>query len=268
MIRIVISIWIICYGSFSLWGQTCTKEKLASAVESYLNSQRAGDPTQMKLGAGVIYSENMKVKPMEKGIINQPLHISFARSIYDVDECRSFSEIIVAQSDHAYVLGVRLTLNKDKIKKIDAIVTDEGDWKFDAESYQKNSSGEDWSTLSQKSRISRQVLIDAANKYMDRFTFQDTKVPWGIPCARLEGGYYTGDGPRSSCKVGIPGEAIEIVDRDYLVDEELGAVNVFSRFGKTDESSIFGKTNGLPDSHLIRLVNGKIRYIHSMTAVE
>jgi hypothetical protein len=42
-----------------------------------------------------------------------------------------------------------------------------------------------------------------------------------------------------------------------VVDVEMGTVNIFCRFGRPP---------GMPDSHTYRLVNGKIRYVHTLTA--
>jgi hypothetical protein len=36
----------------------------------------------------------------------------------------------------------------------------------------------------------------------------------------------------------------------------MGTVNIFCRFGRPP---------GMPDSHTFRLVNGKIRYVHTLT---
>ena len=47
-----------------------------------------------------------------------------------------------------------------------------------------------------------------------------------------------------------------IVNRTYVVDEEMGAVNVFCRFGSG---------TGMPDSHLFRLVKGRYRWIHTLS---
>ncbi len=48
-----------------------------------------------------------------------------------------------------------------------------------------------------------------------------------------------------------------IVNRDYVVDEEQGVVNIYCRFGDS-------KT-GMPDSHTFRLVNGKIANVHTIS---
>ena len=86
-------------------------------------------------------------------------------------------------------------------------------------------------------------------------------VPWGYPCHRTEGGMHTGDGlPTDSCEVGVP-SGVNIVNRRFVVDENIGAVVVFCTFG----ASVPGGRSGAPDTHLFRLENGKIRYVHTLT---
>jgi len=48
-----------------------------------------------------------------------------------------------------------------------------------------------------------------------------------------------------------------IVNRDYVVDEEMGVVNVYCRFGSS--------STGMPDSHTFRLIEGKLRYVHTLS---
>jgi hypothetical protein len=80
-------------------------------------------------------------------------------------------------------------------------------------------------------------------------------VPWGTPCNRLEGGIYSGDGsPDDSCNVGVP-SGMNISGRRFVVDEAMGAVVGLVRFGP----------NRIPDTHLFRLENGRIRYVHTLT---
>lgn len=104
-----------------------------------------------------------------------------------------------------------------------------------------------------------QELINAANSYLDQFSDKLVKTPWDRPCARLEGGAYTNRGgdPNSTCEVGIPPGVLYIVNRDYVVDEEQGVINVFCRFGNS--------TTGMPDSHTFRLVNGKLANVHTIS---
>ena len=80
-------------------------------------------------------------------------------------------------------------------------------------------------------------------------------VPWGTPCARLEGSVYTAKGtPEDSCNVGVP-ENIEMKDRSYVIDPVIGAVAVFLKMGPNER----------PDSHTFRVEDGKIRFIHTVT---
>jgi hypothetical protein len=238
---------------------TCTRQSLQSAVDSYLAAQKAGDRTRMAFAEKAKYLENMGEVAADKGMWNTALPIAFSRSFLDKDRCRTFSELIVTQGGHPYVIGTRLSIDHGRITGIDSLVSDKGDWLFNANAYLKYSSKEDWSAPPPGARTSMQELINAANSYLDLFSDKLVKTPWGRPCARLEGGAYTnrnGD-PNATCEVGIPPGVLYIVNRDYVVDEEQGVINVFCRFGNS--------TTGMPDSHTFRLVNGKIRNVHTIS---
>jgi hypothetical protein len=101
-------------------------------------------------------------------------------------------------------------------------------------------------------------MVAAANAYLDAFLEKKLDlVPWGYPCNRTEGGIHTGKGdPQDSCQVGVPA-GVNIVARRFIVDETIGAVVAFCTFG----------VGGLPDSHLFRIENGKLRYVHTLTHV-
>ena len=106
-------------------------------------------------------------------------------------------------------------------------------------------------------RSSRGALVAAANAYLDAFLEKKLDlVPWGFPCERTEGGMYTGKGsPSDSCEVGVPG-GVNIVNRRFVVDEVQGTVTVYCTFGAG---------SGAPDSHMFRVENGKLRYVHTLT---
>jgi hypothetical protein len=213
----------------------------------------------MSLAAQVKFFENMVEIKKDKGLWNTPLPIAFHRSIIDVDSCRTFTEVIITEGGNPYVLGTRLKLENGKISEIDSLVTKKGDWLFNADNYLKYSTAEDWRVLNEKERISRQALINAGNAYFDHFSDKSIQPPFGTPCARLEGGIYTTrnfDDPKASCDIGFPEDKLPIVNRSYVVDVEMGTVNIFCRFGNPP---------GAPDSHTFRLVNGKLRYVHTLT---
>jgi len=259
MIRVIVSVAIFLGSTALGCAQTeCTRSMLQAAADSYIAAQKSGDLSKMSLADKVKYIENMSDTTKEKGLWNTALPIAISHSIYDVGRCKTFSELIVT-GGKPYVIGTRLTVKDGKVTEIDSLVTKEGDWLFDANDYLKYSSADDWSVLPVDDRVSRQQLIDAGNQYFD-FVFMDKGIrpPWGTPCARLEGGAYTN--PRNefkdTCQIPAPLGNMYIINRSYVVDEEMGAVNVFCRFGSA---------TGMPDSHLFRLVNGRYRWIHTLS---
>jgi hypothetical protein len=238
---------------------TCTRQSLQVAVDSYLAAQKAGDRTKMAFAGKVKYLENMSEVAADKGMWNTALPIDLSRSFLDKDRCRTFSEVIVTQGGHPYVIGTRLSVDNGKITGVDSLVSDKGDWLFNATAYLKYSSKEDWAAPKSAAHTSMQELINTANSYLDLFSDKLVKTPWGRPCARLEGGAYTnrsGD-PNATCEVGIPPGVLYIVNRDYVVDEEQGVINVFCRFGNS--------STGMPDSHTFRVIDGKIHNVHTIS---
>jgi len=237
----------------------CTRESLQAAVDSYVVSQRAGDAKKMVFAEKVKYLENMSDVAPDKGLWNTALPIAYTMSILDSKRCKTFTEIIVTEGGHPYVIGTRLYVDNGKITRIDSLVTDKGDWLFNANNYLKVAKTENWEVLPPQQRTPMQDMINGANAYLDLFADKHVQAPWGTPCERMEGGAYTNrkNDPNSSCKVGIPNGVLYIVNRDYIVDEEKGVVNIFCRFGNS--------TTGMPDSHMFKYVNGKFRYVHTLS---
>ena len=240
-------------------GAGCTRTSLEATVDKYLDALKKGNPSLMPLAPQAKYIENRKEIAFDKGIWQTALDINFHRSLLDVDTCESFTEVIHTSSSHPYVIGTRLKIIDNKISEVESLVTGKGDWLFNADNYLKYSSQEKWDILPAAQRSDRQTLIKAADAYFDVFSDRSSVVPWGIPCARLEGGAYTnpkGD-PNASCTGGAPLEGtVKIVNRRYIVDVDMGTVVGLMNFGTE---------NGLPDSHIFRLENGKIRYVHTLT---
>jgi len=238
----------------------CTREDLQKTVDQYLDALSKGNPSLMPLSEQAKYMENRNEIPLGQGIWRMPLTLDFNRSLLDVTTCQTFSEIIHTRSDHHYVIGTRLQIEDGKISEIESLVADEDDWLFNAEDYLKYSSQEKWDILPVERRSDRQVLLDAANAYFD--TFGDyssfSKVPWGTPCARIEGGMYTNpnNDPNASCTVGMPKDSsVPIINRHFLVDVDMGSV-----VGMVD----FRENKRNPDVHTFRLENGKLRYVHAI----
>jgi hypothetical protein len=235
----------------------CTRASLQAAVDSYIAAQTKGDPKALLSAASLKYIENRAAMDPKAGVLGKPQKIDFHRSIYDVQTCESFTEVIITDPAHPYVLGVHQKVEGGRVAVLDLLVTDHDDWLFAPVRTLAYSKAEDWSVLPVARRSSRAALIAGAGGYFDYFDDKSIKdkVPWGHPCRRLEGAIYTGKGaPEDGCDVGVP-DNVKIVDRHYVVDEDLGAVVGLVNFG----------TNGLPDSHLFRLEDGKFRFIHTIT---
>jgi hypothetical protein len=241
---------------------SCGREGLQRAVDLYIEAQTKGDTSGLPLAAGLGYVENMERTDVAAGLISTPLKIDHHRSLLDESTCQTFTEVIVTDPTKPYVLGTRLRVNHDKIAEIEILWTTTGYWLFNAENYLKYSSTEDWGPIPARRRDSRGTLVAAANAYLDAFLEQKIdQVPWGFPCVRVEGGAYTGRGsPTDSCEVGVPA-GVNIVNRRFVVDEVIGSVVVFCTFGAGGPTG----GSGSPDTHLFRVENGKLRYVHTLT---
>jgi hypothetical protein len=241
---------------------SCTRGGLQQAVDLYIAAQTKGDLSGMPLASNVGYWENIAPADIKKGLVNKPLKIDFHRSILDQDSCQTFTEVIVTNKAEPYVVGARLRVNHDKIAEVEVLWTTTGYWLFNAEAYLKYSSTEKWDPIPAEKRDSRGTLIAAANAYLDAFLDKKIDlVPWGFPCVRIEGGAYTGKGtPADSCEVGVPG-GVNIANRRFVVDEVMGSVVVYCTFG----AGAPGGGSGAPDTHLFRVENGKLRYVHTLT---
>jgi len=206
------------------------------------------------------YLQNMVTIDKAEGLWNTALPIANAMSFHDDTRCKTFTEIIVTEGGKPYILGTRLYVHEGKIIRVDSLVTEEGHWLFNANAFLKYTQQENWEPLHKYQLTDPAEMIRGANAYLDGFSDKFTDIPWGVPCARLEGGGYTNrdNRPDASCEVGMPPGVLYITHRDYLVDEEMGVINVFCRFGGRAEA---------PDSHTFRYIDGKFRLIHTLTPI-
>jgi hypothetical protein len=241
---------------------SCSREGLQRAVDLYVAAQTKGDTSGMPLAAGLGYMENAAPADMNNGVIKTPMKIDHHRSLLDRDTCQTFTEVIVTNKEKPYVLGTRLRVNHDKIAEIEILWTTTSYWLFNADAYLKYSATENWSIIPADKRDTRGTLVSAANAYLDAFLEQKKDlVPWGYPCNRTEGGAHTGNGsPTDSCDVGVP-SGVNIANRRFVVDETIGSVVVFCTFGAGNAAG----GSGAPDTHLFRVENGKLRYVHTLT---
>ena len=240
----------------------CTREGLQRAIDLYIAAQTKGDTSGLPLPMGAGYMENAANADITKGVIKTAMKIDHHRSLIDPSTCQTFTEVIVTDKAKPYILGTRLRVNRDKIAEIEILWTTTGYWLFNADNYLKYSSAENWGTIPADKRDTRDTLVAAANAYLDAFLEgKKDLVPWGYPCQRTEGGMYTGKGdPKDSCDVGDP-SGVNIANRRFIVDPTIGSVVVYCTFGAGNATG----GSGAPDTHLFRVENGKLRYVHTLT---
>jgi len=241
---------------------SCARGGLQRAVDLYIAAQTKGDTSGLPLAKGLGYYENAAPADIDKGIIKKALTIDHQRSLLDTATCQTFTEVVVTDKANPYVLGTRLRVNHDKIAEIEILWTTTGYWLFNVDNYLKYSTEEKWDPIPAEKRDSRDALVGAANAYLDAFLEGKIDlVPWGFPCVRTEGGAYTGKGlPSDSCEVGVP-SGVNIANRRFVVDEVIGSVVAYCTFGAGGPNG----GSGSPDTHLFRVEDGKLRYVHTLT---
>jgi len=241
---------------------SCSRGGIQTAINLYLDAQSKGDLSGLPLANGLGYQENMKAADVKTGFLSKALKIDRALNLIDVDSCQSFTEIIVTNKAEPYVAGVRMRVNRDKIAEIEVVWTTTGYWLFNADAYLEHGAIENWGPIPAEKRDTRGTLVKAANAYLDAFLeAKIDQVPWGFPCVRIEGGMYTGKGRNDdSCEAGVP-PGVNIANRRFVVDEVTGSVVVYCTFGAGGPNG----GSGAPDTHLFRVENGKLRYVHTLT---
>lgn len=234
--------------------QGCSRELLDEITAGWVSAIETGRMTEMKLGEWVDYFQNFRRASLG-AFLDNPRKVDWHMAVKDTTICRVAVQAVLLDEENPMVIATQIGNGFFGVGPFQNITSSTNDWLFDAAATLRYASAEDWSEIPEAERHSRQELIAAADAYLDLFSDPAVEVPWGEPCARLEGGAYTGRGlPTDSCNVGVP-EDIAMTDRVYAVDPTIGAVNVLLKMGPQQR----------PDSHTFRVENGKLRYIHTVT---
>ncbi len=261
--HLILVIGSLALGKVSAW---CTRAALQNGTSQYVQAQTAGHATFPLLADNASYVENDIPGDIKKSVLAQALKINFTRSVHDTTECSALTEIIATDPKAPYVIHTRLLFDStgSKVNGIDSVVTTRGDWAFNETGTAYWNSLEKWDPIPKEKQDSRAVIKAAGDAYFDRFNNASVVIPLGTPCARLEGGAYTGRGNLSAntCDIGGFPSNIKVTNRRYVVDEEMGVVDIFEGFPGLDRT--VPKTPA-PDSHLFRVENGKLRYVHTVS---
>ncbi|KAK4112683.1 hypothetical protein N656DRAFT_778900 [Canariomyces notabilis] len=247
----------------------CTRPFLINTTTSYLAAQEAGNPSLFQpftLGSpNFIYLENNQLTTLTASRLSTSLKVDFSRSIHDTTQCAAFTEIIAANDPNPHVIHTRMVFDPatEKATLIESVVTTTGDWLFNATGTLALNAGEDWTQLPVGQQASREEIQTVGDAYFDRFKNVSVTVPWGAPCYRLEGGLPArGEMQGEECVMVWP-STIVVPYRRYVVDETVGAVDLFVGFPGLDRTQ--GQA-AMPDSHLFRVEGGKIKYLHTASA--
>lgn len=241
----------------------CTRAGLLAAADSYIAAQKAGKTTDLKLSAtNFTYMQNNKISDISKGLINTAFKMDLTRSTADTVACASYSMWISGTGSKPYVVGTQLRhVDNDTstISMIDTVAATTGDLFFNATKTLGYIQKEDWSFINNTaSRPSRELLKHVGDGYLDMWT--DAKaadsISWGSDCERVEGSQYT-----NPCGKGLPKGGSKKANgmRRYVIDEELGSVDVLCQFDSL---------GAWPDSHEIRVIDGKVKYVHTITVMK
>ena len=237
-------------------GTACTRDSLAELADLYIQAQTEGFALRVPTGEWVNYNENFERSSMTfGGVLATPQEIDWHRSFYDTQSCQVYTQMIITNPEQPYVLATIMSTRGAQVNTFDVITSSTDDWLFNAERTLYYASREDWGEIPEGQRNTREEIQAAADAYLDLFMDKSVDVPWGTPCARLEGSVYTGRGqPDDTCDIGVP-DNVAMVDRRYVIDPVVGAVAVFLKMGENER----------PDAHVFRIEDGKIRFVHTIT---
>jgi len=253
----------VVLGALALLANTasaaCTREGLLAAASSYVAAQTAGKLDGLKLATdNFTYQENNKAADIKRGVLSTALKVDLTRSTADTVQCASYT-LVVATSPKPYVLATQLRHrdgDASVITTIDTIAATTGALFFNATKTLAYLKAEDWSPLTGP-LPSRDELKRVGDAYLDMWTDKAAadSIPWGTDCERVEGSQYT-----RPCGKSLPrgGSAKNNGMRRYVIDDIIGSVDVLC---------MFSSLGNMPDSHEIRLVDGKVKYVHTVTVL-
>jgi len=244
----------------------CSRETLQKLADTYVQAQTAGKATMVPLAANSSYAENNTAMDIAKGVLAGGLKVDFTRSFYDTTLCASFTELVAATDPHPYVIHTRMMATNDgKVSKMESVVTDAGDWVFGATEHLAVTRTEKWDVIPMDKRDTREAIQAAADAYLNNWGDPTLPVPHGTPCSRLEGRTSTAarNPEGQACTMGAFPQKLNVTNRRYIIDETIGAVDIFHSFPWLDAG--IPTDPGTPASQMFRVEGGKNRYIHEVT---
>ena len=255
----------------SVVAESCKPSGMKAATDAYVVAQKLGDVGALKpfLAEKHSYLDNGNTVGLDQGLISIPLPVDHNRSIHDPLLCTAFTEVVISRSQ-PFVIGTRMEFTNDtatKLTRIESVVMNQLDGLFNATNYLYWAKEENWQAIDPETPMwmPRKILTKQVDIFLERLSNPKKQVPYGSPCARREGGFYTGEGPKrldNTCGQCLP-SSFNVTNARYVVDEEFGAVSVFAGWPGLDRNHA---QDARPVSFLFRIEGGWIRYIHRITS--
>ena len=211
----------------------CSRETLQKLADTYVKAQTAGKATMVPLADRRVLRGERPAMDIAKGVLAGALKVDFTRSFYDTTQCATFTELVAATDPHPYVIHTRIEATKDgKASKMESVVTDAGDWVFGATEHLAVTRTEKWDEIPKDKRDTREAIQAAADAYLNNWGDPTLPVPHGTPCSRLEGRTSTAarNPEGQTCTMGAFPQKLNVTNRRYVIDETVGAVNIFHSF--------------------------------------
>jgi hypothetical protein len=178
----------------------CTRDFLKGVIDTYFSALAAHDASMLPQASSVRFTENAKEAQLGEGLVWKSAGmVKFTRSALDTERCGTVTEAVIPNDGTDTIYGLRLQFADQKITEIETIVVDPDDGFFPTPEGIINSSGDAWEDIVPEDKRSSRDELEAAGKaYFASFGDTSVKVPYAMPCDRLENGFKTTQGDCSN----------------------------------------------------------------------
>lgn len=231
----------------------CTRGSLRATIDAYFAALAAHDPGPLPTASSVRFTENAMEAQLGSGLLWKTAGaVKFTRSLLDSERCGTVTEAVVPNSGTDTIVGVRLKLEAQQLTEIETIVVDPDNGFFPTPMGIINSKADAWEDLvPEAQRAPREELEAAGKAYFASFGDSSLKVPYAMPCDRLENGFKTTQGDCSNFGGAVGLNQPE--QRYPVTDLEAGISAGFILFAGADI-----------DFHMFKVIDHEIRWINAV----
>ncbi|MEO6041382.1 MAG: hypothetical protein ABIP41_05740 [Croceibacterium sp.] len=192
----------------------CTRELLQGIADSWVGALTAGTPYgKMNLGEWVEFRQNLDSGFMSEFFDMTPKTVDWHNAMLDTTVCKAVVESVYQDKGQPRLIAAQLTNGFFGVSPIDVLVPAAA---TDTAAARAQFPTDTWGPIPETQRMDRAALITAANAYLA------DKQP------------------------------DEVKNRQYVVDETLGLINVFAKLA------------GKPTSVTLRIEGGQVRAVHTL----